>query len=372
VGFDARWYNDSGVGTYVATLVRSIICERPDFEFFVYESPRNPIPGISSNHSSVSRVAVEAPRYSLAEQLQFRRRSAEDRLDVLHVPFQLPPLFVPARVVVTVHDLIPFKFRIYPSPKQQMIKAACRLSVSRSAHIIADSHNTANDVQQLLHAPTSKITTVHLAASSDEFHHCSYSPEPNYLKQKWGITAPYVLFAGANNWRTKNLATAIKAVSIARQQSRTSFQAVAYGPTQGIAGLPEAVCEQVNLITTGFVSTADLGMLYRNAHVFLMTSLYEGFGLPVLEAMACGCAVITSNGGSLAEVAGDGAQVFAPIDAEGMAHAIAELLSHPDTLQMWKQRALCRAAKFSWAKAARETIAVYHRVFQEKGARNSQ
>src|SRR5262249_46225723 len=106
----------------------------------------------------------------------------------------------------------------------------------------------------------------------------------------------------------------------------------------------------------------ELAALFRHAHAFVMPARYEGFGLPVLEAMACGCAVITSNAGSLAEVAGDGAQVFAPQDVAGMAGALSGLLLNREEPDHWRAAALRRAADFSWHKAARETISVYHRT----------
>jgi glycosyltransferase involved in cell wall biosynthesis len=102
--------------------------------------------------------------------------------------------------------------------------------------------------------------------------------------------------------------------------------------------------------------------LFRHARAFIMPSLYEGFGLPVLEAMSCGCPVITSTGGSLPEVAGEGAQIFAPNDVSGMGTAVAKLLTSEQNLEQWRAAALARAAQFSWDRTARETINVYRKV----------
>jgi glycosyltransferase involved in cell wall biosynthesis len=111
-----------------------------------------------------------------------------------------------------------------------------------------------------------------------------------------------------------------------------------------------------------------LAILFRHAQLFIFPSLYEGFGFPVLEAMSCGCPVITSNAGSLAEVAADGAQTFDPSDVRGMAEAIKTLLRDPDESECWRQRGLNRARDFSWEKTAEQTISVYQRAYRQLSA----
>jgi glycosyltransferase involved in cell wall biosynthesis len=142
-----------------------------------------------------------------------------------------------------------------------------------------------------------------------------------------------------------------------------------YGPQRGLDA-PDTIelARKLNVVRAGYVDGPDLGALFRHAHAFMMPSLYEGFGLPVVEAMASGCPVITSNRGSLPEIAGAGAQCFDPLDIHAMAAALVALLLNPDELQKRKADALTRAADFSWDKAARETIWVYHHVNQEISA----
>jgi alpha-1,3-rhamnosyl/mannosyltransferase len=111
-----------------------------------------------------------------------------------------------------------------------------------------------------------------------------------------------------------------------------------------------------------------LAALFRHAQAFLMPSLYEGFGRPILEAMACGCPVITSNAGALLEVSGRGAQVFAPDDSAGMGGAVAKILADPNVKHRWQGNALARAQDFSWDKAAAETISVYYRIHAQAAA----
>ncbi|HXB20531.1 MAG TPA: glycosyltransferase family 1 protein [Candidatus Solibacter sp.] len=367
VGFDARWYNDSGVGTYVAELLKAMAPLQQGFELIVYEDPANPVPGLE--HLPLQRLPVRSGKYSVSGQLELARRQRRDRLDVFHSPFYVVPFLAGCPVVVTLHDLIPFVFDIDAWPKRSLVKMGYRAAALRSAHIITVSGHTARDVQKILGAPAAKISVVHNAVSSLAFHSRSDAAELDYLQQKYGVRRPYVVAASARNWRTKNLAIALQALALAQEQSESTFQTVIFGPEEGIqamGGDDTAKCRHLNVLTTGYVAARELSMIFRHAELFIMPSLYEGFGLPVLEAMACGCAVITSDAGSLAEVAGEGAQTFDALDANGMAQAVVELLRNPHVLEKWQRLALRRAADFSWRKAAEETISIYHRVNMRK------
>ena len=363
VGFDARWYNDSGVGTYVVELLRALIQLQTDLALVVYEDPKNPLPGLDAN--SIERISLRAGKYSLANQFELRRRISEDRLDIFHSPFYPIPLWSSCPIVVTIHDLIPFLFPLGSGPKQFMVKRGYRIAARRAAHIIAVSNHTAADLQKILKAPAEKITAIHNAVSSD-FHPNAAPNEIDDLKQR-GIRPPYVVAASARNWRTKNLQAALQALALAQKNAALDFQTVVYGPSEGLEAARES-SRELKVVPTGYLSAQELGALFRHAELFIMPSLYEGFGLPILEAMSCGCAVMTSTGGSLPEVAGNGAQVFAPSDVKGMAEAVARLLRNPSELRLWRERALQRAADFSWQRAARETISVYHRGYGKTGA----
>ena len=209
VGFDARWYNDSGVGAYVKGILGAMAQLDDQLDLIIYDDPQNPVP--LPECSNVRRIAIAAKKYSVAEQVELARRCREDRLDVLHCPFYIVPLFASCPVVVTLHDLIPFLFPIYSKAKQMVVRAGYRLAVRKAAHIIADSDNTACDIQKILHVGSNKISTVHLAAG--EVYQPKADPgELELLQQKYGISQPYVLLASARNWRTKNLETALRAL----------------------------------------------------------------------------------------------------------------------------------------------------------------
>jgi glycosyltransferase involved in cell wall biosynthesis len=361
VGFDARWYNDSGVGVYVLELVRALAASAKDFDLIVYEDPSNPLPNMEG--AGCERVPLYSPKYSFAGQVELRQRARRDKIDVFHSPFYAAPLILSCPMVVTVHDLIPFLFPIYPWPKQWLVKMGYRMAARRAKHILADSRNTATDVHNILGIPEARISTIHIAAQS------CFKPEGDErelerLKEKFGVRPPYVVAASARNWRTKNLGSALRALEVARRETGIEFQSVVYGPIDGLQALGSSsdAWQAIKLRPTGYVEAEDLAMFFRNAHAFILPSLYEGFGLPVLEALSCGCAVVASKAGSIAEVAGDGAQLFDPFDIEGMARAVTALLCNSEELRRWKVSALVRAKHFSWSQAALQTISVYHRT----------
>jgi glycosyltransferase involved in cell wall biosynthesis len=360
VGFDARWYNKSGVGSYVAGLVPALA--RGGCELVVYVDPENPVTGLDELELQI--VPVRSGRYSPLSSLEFRRREKADKLDLFHCPFYATPL-LECPVVVTIHDLIPFLFSIYPWWKQKIVQASYRRTVRHAAHIVADSVATASDVQKILNVPGEKISTVHLAADRENFHSCPAAGELESLQRKFGLRAPYVVVAAAGNWRTKNLKSALEALIIVRKDAGREFQTVVFGWAEALR-VPAIrdLAHNLNLIQTGYIETPELAALFRHAHAFVMPSLCEGFGLPLVEAMSCGCPVISSDRGSLPEVAGTGAQCFDPLDIRAMAAAVVALLRSPEELQQKKVAALRRAADFSWDKAAQETIWVYHHVKQ--------
>jgi glycosyltransferase involved in cell wall biosynthesis len=306
-------------------------------------------------------------------QFEIRALCKSAQIDLFHVPYQYgAPLSLSCPLVVTVHDLIPFLFRTRSWPKQlaaiPFVKLGYRASALRAEFIIADSVNTTRDVENILKVPVNRIAAIHLAAAppfgSSDDPHSSSDLETDRLFAKYGIRAPYVVVGSAGNWRTKNLETALRALALARETFGAAFQTVVYGPEKGLNVLAKRNATfGLEIRRAGYLPGEHLAALFRHANAFLTASLYEGFGLPIVEAMACGCPVVTSNGGSLAEVAADGAQVFHPMDARGMAEAIARLVCETGERERWRTRALARASVFSWQKTAKATLDVYRKVY---------
>ncbi len=361
LGFDARWYNDSGVGNYVAGLLRGLARNVSDLEIVAYENSKNRVPGLRD--LPIRRVPVCSSKYSLSGQFEMARRTRIDKLDVFHSPFYIIPFTASCPVIVTLHDVIPFLFPIYSRSKRWMVKAGYRAAAHRATQVIADSHATARDIGKVLHIPARRMSVVHLAVSRTCFHPNEDDEELGDIHRKYGVSRRYVMVANPRNWHTKNLGTALDALLLAQQETGKKFQTVIYGPGAGVdAGADGHRYRTLDVVKTGFLPAEDLGRMFRHAAAFIFPSLYEGFGLPLLEATSCGCPVVTSDGGALQEVAGEGAQVFNPRDAHGMATAVARLLCDEQERNHWRTRALARASEFSWEKTAEETAVVYRQV----------
>lgn len=362
VGFDARWYGGSGVGNYVAELLQALAAIPGDFELIAYEDQSNPLPDIPA--SKFRKVSVQAPRYSVAEQVELPRCCKRDRLDVFHAPFYVVPLLAPCPVVVTIHDVIPFLFHIYGRAKELMIRTGYRFALYKASRVLADSQKTADDLVGLFGFSRQRITVAPLAASPRWFHPDGSAQELSRLQEKYGVRRPFVMFNSARHWRSKNLSGALRALQQCAA-NHVDFQAVVAGSPDGIEqALREVETSGFQLVRTGFVPTEDLAALYRQAQAYLLTSRYEGFGLPLLEAMACGCAVVTSNAGSLLEVAGDDVLTFAPDDWKAMGDTLARLLTNSDFRQAQRLVSLQRATAYSWKQTAERTLGVYNEAVQ--------
>src|SRR5262249_25160400 len=273
VGFDARWYNESGVGVYVAELLGAMaaIAHEKRLELVAYEDPLNPVPDLAAQ--SVTRIPVKAPKYSLAEQWEFRFRSQQDRLDVFNSLFYAAPRALRCPLIITVHDLIPFLFRIYRRPKQALVKLGYRTAVKRARHVIADSANTAGDLHRVLKVRREEITTIRIAAARDYSLSGGGIEELEKLRAKYNIDSRYVMVASARNWRTKNLQGALGALQIAARQSGIKFQTVVYGPMDGIDALGPSAGEGLDLRLAGYVPRCDLAVLFRHAGALQMPCL---------------------------------------------------------------------------------------------------
>jgi len=286
-------------------------------------------------------------------------------LDVFHSPdFLLPPLRH-AQGVVTIHDLSYIIYAQYTRPTiAKYFDKAVRRSVERARLVIADSNSTKRDLGKLLAISEGKIEVIYSGVSV-RFVPVRDRDRLFDVQRRYSIDRPFILSIGEIQPR-KNLQRLIAAYSILRQDAMLTHQLLLVGKEHWLS---EDLFRQVegldikrDIRFLGYVPDEDLPALISLADVFAFPSLYEGFGLPPLEAMACGCPVVTSNTSSLPEVVGNAGIMVNPYDTDSLARAIGQVLTSSELRDNMIRKGLEQAKKFSWEKTAKQTLEVYNKV----------
>jgi glycosyltransferase involved in cell wall biosynthesis len=305
------------------------------------------------------------------EQRDFPRACAAVGADLAHVPYWGSPLRSPVPLVVTVHDITTLHVPEYRrTVTARLYNALVTASARGASHIITDSFSSKLDIMDHLHVPEEDVTAVYLAVGPE------YTPTENSLVdmavlRKYDLPDFYVLYLGGYEIH-KNVMTLLHAYTYVAKALGTDYPLVLAGrkPTQVTETFPdyEGYIERVGLANhvrwIGFVDEVDKPVLYRNAETFVFPSRYEGFGLPPLEAMACGTAVVASDSGSLIEVIGDAGFAVHPDAPRDMAGAIIATIVQENLAAELRQKGLAQAAKFSWEKTATETALVYDQTLK--------
>ena len=282
--------------------------------------------------------------------------------DLLHFPYDSGIAWKRGKFVVTVHDVKPLIFgelRRRWNLNSMLEQALVGDKWARIDHILTDSECSKRDLIGRLNVPNDCVTVAYPGVELERF--CPSQGDGSNQPSR-----PYVLcLAGADP--TKNVETLIEAFAGLPRSLRGSYDLILAGDFRRRRDLRELAARlglEKQVLFTGVVSDERLIELYQQATVFVFPSRYEGFGLPVLEAMACGCPVLSSNASSLPEVAGDAAILLDPMDVEGFTREMVSAMRDSVLRRSLRERGLARAAQFSWDRTARETIAVYRALLQ--------
>lgn len=373
VAFDLSPYANrkAGLGRYSAELGRALT-ELGQPELFVFAAaPRGAsLPSWATGRPS-RRVEVGMRRWRLQVLLAHLAGWGYDAyLDGADLFHATEHLLLPLRrtpSILTVHDLI---FRLFPQyhlPLNRLfLGLAMPLFVRRASHILTVSEASRADLLRCYRVPPEKVTVVPEGVSPH------YRPVPDGLErravlERYGIRAPYVLTVGVIEPR-KNLPTLLAAFDELRRQG-LRHQLVVVGPR---GWLDEPIVRQAQARTphvhlTGYVAEADLPAVYSGAEVLAYPSLYEGVGLPALEAMACGTPVVASNASALPEVVGDAGLLVSPMDIEAWVEALGRVLEDGDLRRELGENGRARAAGYTWEAAALATAAVYEKALNARG-----
>lgn len=373
IGIDARLFGTAqaaGIGQYTEELIRNLLKNDPLSQYYIFLSPKS-WAGFPIYAPNLTKFQVRFPHYSFAEQLRYPAVLQKADLDLIHYTnFNSPVWWRKVPSVVTIMDLTLWWF----SGRTQkgwwrrlayrwVIKKACQ----NAQHIIAISEATKKDIVDMLRIDPEKISVVYLAVA-DRYKPTSDSSQVAEIKRKFNISKPYFLYVG--QWRQhKNVARLIRAFHLLRRRYNLDYQLVLAGKVDRQCPEVLATINQLNLqaevILTGYVPDADLPLLYNGADAFVFPSLYEGFGLPPLEAMACGAPVVASRASCMPEILGEAAQYFDPLSVEDMAKAMVEIAKNYALRQTLRTLGFKQVKKYSFSQMAQQTLAIYRQILEE-------
>lgn len=364
IGIDARlvYYHKGGISRYIAHLIAELAAIDPDDSYLILHSRKDQ--DTLATAPNQRRVSCWTPSHHRLERLALAVELAPLRLDLLHSPDFIPPLGGPWKSVITIHDL---SFLHFPETKdaasRRYYNGQIDAAVARADAILADSEATRQDVIGMLSVPPEKVTTVWAGIDA------RFAPAPPQeiarVRAAHSLPEEYILFVGTVEPR-KNLQGLMRAYGTLRADLSDAPPLVIAGRrgwlNDPIHALPAELGIADRVCWVEDIPDGDLPALYSGANVLCLPSLYEGFGFPVLESMACGTPVVTSGRGSLSEVAGDAAILIDPDEVAGIGDGLRRALTDTALRADLRRRGFAQVRKFTWAEAARRALGVYRQV----------
>jgi glycosyltransferase involved in cell wall biosynthesis len=375
IAIDARRIRDFGIGTYIRSLVHALGAIDIENRYTLISGPGEvrTLAGLPENfHAAI----YSRSDHSVMDHALFPMFLRGLGPDLVHIPLNRVPLLMIRPYVVTIHDMANLIYERESSVRMQLRRYRFRRGLVRANRIIAVSEATKRDIENILNVPPSKIRRVYNA------------PDPGFLAsgatpgsegqqrimERYQINHPFLLYAG-NIRRHKNVPRLVEAFAVVREQLAShpvysDLRLVIIGDTiSQFPAVRQAVIksktEQV-VRFLGFVPFDTLRCFYQSAAAFVFPSRYEGFGLPPLEAMACGTPVVSSNASSLPEVVGDAAILVNPRNVFDIARGIREVLLDESLRSELIRRGHEQAARFSWERTARQVLEIYREAAAER------
>ena len=374
------WFWDqptTGSGQYVRQLVRALAAlKQSDLDLTLilpeHVTALEGVPDLVSVAHAPTRFGGKLGKVWF-EQRTYPAAVENVSADIAHVPYWGPPLTSPARLIVSVLDVIPLALPLYRGGFFGKLYTSLAAAGAKGAgHILTLSEASKQDIVKHLKLPPEMVTATHLAADERFTPHPDEARRDEAVRQKYDLPDEFALYFGGFDAR-KNVNTLLLAWTYVGQPMGEQVPLVLAGRPPGKWGsrrfpdLPDYARKlkiEDYLIWTGEIAEDEKASLYRLAKVVVFPSLYEGFGLPVLEAMACGTPVVAGKVSSIPEVAGEAAYLVDPTDAREMGGAILALLVQDDLHQHMSNLARGRSTQFSWRKTAQGTLSVYEKVMQ--------
>lgn len=371
IGIDARMMGKGfGLARYIEQLVLHLQIQDTENEYIIFLKRDNFDTFVPTN-KNFKKVLANVPWYSFEEQIKLPWIIQKEKVDRMHFPHFNVPLLYRAPYIVTIHDLIMFHYPRQEASTHGLLvywvkdfvhRVVVRSAARRAKHILVTSEFTKRDVRETLSVPIEKMTVTYQApfemalASNTVF-------KEDFLK-KYNITKPYLLYVGAA-YPHKNLDGLLGAWKIFQKKYGTAYQLLLLGKENFFYNKLKQKIEKesIDVIYTGFVPDDELSNLYKNTMLYVFPSLYEGFGLPPLEAMTHGVPVVSSNASCMPEVLRDAALYFDPKNLEEVADTLYKGITDEILRTTLKQNAQKLLPKYSWDTLAKETLACYTRGY---------
>lgn len=381
VGVNGRFlrYPSTGTGQNTLHLLEGLASRERDDDSYVLLGPgpslelRSP-DALRRAATQLSRRPTRSANGERLERLWWEQVASvaaarRQEVDLLHVPYFSAPLLRPCRTIVTIHDVITL---ILPEYRERLANrvytALISAAVLRADAVIAVSECSRRDIARVLGIPLDRISVIGNAVDG-RYRPIRDERELARLRSRYGLPERFVLYGWGFDSR-KNVLRLVSAYALLPEVTRRAFPLVLAGQPQMVdhplypdpAPRMEALGIGETVLRIGEVREEDKPALYSAARLFVFPSLYEGFGIPILEAFACGTPVLSSDASSLPEVAGGAARVINAREPAAMAEAMVDLLGDEAALDELRQKGLARARQFSWERVVRQTTDLYHRV----------
>jgi len=355
----------SSYSVYVSNVIKQInmLDKKNEFVLIHHSNTDHEI------YTSNDEILIPLPHFKFLKNNFWRYHNLKKYLqsspfDIIHDPTGPGALTfpMPFKKIITVYDLSSLLFPTYNVGGMISWRLLGKKTIKNVDKIIAISNSTKRDIIHFFGCPEEKIQTIYLG--KDEIFFPIHESEKEKFKERYNLNFPYILYVGVLQPR-KNIPNLIKAFNIFKKMGMPHKLVIAGGKGWQFTDIFKTVQElhlQNEVIFTGFIPYEDLPGLYNAAELFVFPSIYEGFGIPALEAMACGIPVITSNSSSLPEIVGETGVMVDPYNLEQLAHSMKEVLTDESYKKEIIKNGLQRANLFSWKRCAEETLDVYHEI----------
>jgi glycosyltransferase involved in cell wall biosynthesis len=362
--------NLQGMGRYLCNLINHLaeVDTRNEYRILMLQEALDHLEELPQNFT-LQFVTCMRPMRLLWEHSVLQERLCAEKFDLLHSAHDVAPRLKRMKSVVTFHDMSFFRFpAAHTLAKRLYVRLFIPPSLKHADHVIAVSEHSRRDILSCFGLDPQRVSTIHHGLP-EAFTRSASDTEIRRTARRYGIHGPYILFVGLLEPR-KNVARLMEAFDLVAEDHPHIQLVLAGAPGwefEELLRVKERQRAANRILFTGFVPDDELPALFQGANLFAYPSLYEGFGFPVLEAMARGVPVVTSNVSSLPEIAGDSALLVNPRNVRDIGNAMARILSHDELRRTLVQKGIRRAEEFSWTRSAKAHRDVYEKVGETRG-----